>query len=84
MITKIRIVGIGEHRSGVDKNKREYSFTPVFYTRPDKYVNGLVAESANLDDETFAHCPLVIGKEYRAVTHQANFRTYVDAVLEEC
>ena len=84
MITTICIVGIGDRKAGVSKStNRSYAFTPVYYTRPDKAVNGLVAESANMDDETLANCRIEIGKEYRAVTHYANYRIYVDAILGE-
>lgn len=83
MITNITIVGIGDRKSGVSKAGRAYAFTPVHYTRKDQRVSGLVAESANIDDETLSKCRLELGKTYEAVTHYANFHTYVDAILGE-
>lgn len=83
MISLITIVGIGDRKAGVGKNGKPYAFTPVHYTRKDAYVNGLVAESANIDDQTLSKCRPEIGKTYEAVTHYANFHTYVDAILSE-
>ena len=82
MRTKVKIVGIGERRSGVSKKGRNYDFTPFHLIYPDKNTEGFAAASANVDQSILDAIPLPkINDEVEIFCHFYNGSMMIDGIL---
>ena len=84
MKTIITIVGVGERRYGVSKKSgKSYDFTPVAFTYEDPFFSptGVKAETVNVDQSALGDYKPTEGDVVTVVMHNANYRTYIDAIL---
>lgn len=81
MRSTITIVGVGERKFGVSKAGKPYDFTEVSFTYEVPGYAGVKAESANFSAAALGDYKPEVGDVVEAVMHQANYRTYIDAIL---
>ena len=82
MRKEVQIIGVGARKAGVSKKGRKYDFTEVAIAyADDAFQGGLKAETVAVDAAVIGDRKLVAGEVVELVMHQANFKTYVDAIL---
>lgn len=81
MRKEVQIVGIGARKAGVSKKGAKYDFTEVSIAYPADNFDGMKAETVAIDAAIIAGRKLAPGEVLDLVMHQANFKTYVDAIL---
>ena len=81
MRKEVQIVGIGPRKAGVSKKGVKYDFTEVAIAYPADNFDGMKAETVAVDVAIIGNHTLAAGEVLDIVIHQANFKTYVDAIL---
>lgn len=83
MRAKMKIVGLGERKSGVSqKNNKPYDFIPVSFVFPDKYTEGFKAATSNVSyDMVEAVGGLKIDAEHEMFYHTYNKAIVIDGIL---
>lgn len=82
MIANIKVIGLGQRKTGTSQKGTPYDFVPVAFVYQDKYINGYKAETVNVDGPIIdRHGGLKLNEEVEAVMHEVNRRVYVDAIL---
>lgn len=83
MRTNIKIVGIGERKSGVSaKNGKPYDFQPISFVFPDTYTKGLKAATANVSGDMLdAIGGVKLEEEKEIFFHTYNNNVVIDGIL---
>lgn len=77
----VEVMGVGPRKSGVSKKGTKYDFTEVSIAYDSDRFAGRKCEVVAIDADIIGDRKLVPGEVLDLVTHQANFKTYVDAIL---
>lgn len=76
------VYGVGERKKGVGKKSgKKYDFTEISIGYEVDGVTGLKCETVAIDAEIIGDRVIAPGDALELVMHQANFKTYVDAIL---
>lgn len=76
------IYGIGERKSGVGKKSgKKYDFTEISIGYETEGFSGVKCETVAFDANIIGDRKLAVGDAIDLVMHQANFKTYVDAIV---
>lgn len=76
------VYGIGERKRGVGKKSgKKYDFTEVSIGYETEGVTGIKCETVAIDGDIIGDRIIAPGDTIELVMHQANFKTYVDAIL---
>lgn len=81
MRKEVQIMGIGPRKAGVSKKGVKYDFTEIAIGYPADNFDGMKAETVAIDAAIIGDRKIVPGEVLDIVMHQANFKTYVDAIL---
>lgn len=83
MRAKMKIVGLGERKSGVStKNGKAYDFIPVSFVYPDKFIEGVKAATANVSwDMVEAIGGIELNQEREMFYHTYNNNIVIDGIL---
>ena len=82
MRTYVEVLGVGPRKCGIAKKTgNKYDFTEVSIAYEAPGFNGRKCETVALDGVVVGDRPLAPGEVLDVVMHQANFKTYVDAIL---
>lgn len=83
MRTIATVYGIGEHKAGIGKKTgKKYDFTEFAIAYPCPDFNGLKCETVAIDSDVIGERKIGVGDKIDLVMHQANFKTYVDAIVD--
>ena len=76
------VYGVGERKSGVGKKSgKKYDFTEVAIAYEADGFAGAKCETVAIDAAIIGDRKIAPGDTLDLVMHQANFKTYVDAIL---
>lgn len=76
------IYGVGKRKSGIGKKTgKQYDFVEVSIGYGATDFVGEKCETVAIDSALIGDRTLVIGDKIDLVMHQANFKTYVDAII---
>lgn len=76
------IYGVGERKSGVGKKTgKKYDFTEISIGYEIDGFSGMKCETVAVDANIIGERKLSVGDYIDCVMHQANFKTYVDAIV---
>lgn len=81
MRCNVRVVGIGQRRTGTGKNGRSYDFVPVSIEYMDPNFSGFKADTVNITGDMFVKADVQVNDDLDVVMHEQNFRLQVDAIL---
>lgn len=83
MKKEVTVVGVGARRTGKSKESgRSYDFVPVAITYEDPQMNGVKAETVNVQGAIFDERPIYTGELLTVFMHTQNFRTVIDGILD--
>lgn len=78
----VTVLGIGQRKSGISKKGgKKYDFTEVAIGYEVDGFAGMKCETIAFDTPMIAEKNVAVGDVLDLVFHQANFKTYVDAIL---
>lgn len=78
----VQVIGVGQRKAGVGKKSgKKYDFTEISIAYEREGVNGMTAETVAIDADVIGDRVIAPGEFLDVVMHQANFKTYVDAIL---
>lgn len=78
----VTVYGVGARKKGVGKKSgKAYDFTEVSIGYKDDGFTGDRCETVAIDADIIGDRTIVPGEVLDLVMHQANFKTYVDAIL---
>lgn len=78
----VEVIGVGPRKSGVAKKSgAKYDFTEVSIAYEDDRFQGRKCETIAIDTSLIGGQSVAPGDVLDLVFHQANFKTYVDAIL---
>lgn len=83
MRSKVKIVGVGQRRSGTSASGRSYDFTPLAFVFEDQQFTGYRAATVNVDAKSLSGYVPQVGESYDMVFHFADNRLFVDAIIEQ-
>lgn len=82
MRTYVEVMGVGKRKAGIAKKSgSKYDFTEVSIAYEADGVTGRKCETVAIDVAVMGDRTLAPGEVLDVVMHQANFKTYVDAIL---
>lgn len=82
MRKNVYVYGVGERKSGVGKKSgKKYDFTEVAIAYETDGFTGAKCETVAIDAAVIGDRKIAPGDTLDLVMHQANFKTYVDAIL---
>lgn len=82
MRKEVQVMGIGARKAGIAKKTgAKYDFTEVAIAYPADGFDGMKCETVAIDAGIIGDRKIVAGEVLDIVMHQANFKTYVDAIL---
>ena len=79
----IKIVGVGQRRTGISKTGKNYDFTPVSFCYTDSRITGYGAATCNVAQDCLGDYAPKVNDEKEAVFHQ-DFKSgtfYIDAII---
>lgn len=78
----VTVVGVGTRKSGLSKKTgAKYDFTEIAIAYPADGFTGEKCETVAFDSALIADRVIAPGDILDLVFHQANFKTYIDAIL---
>ena len=77
----VEVIGVGKRKHGLSKMGRKYDFTEYAISYEADGFTGRKAETVAIDAATLGDRVIAPGEVIDLVFHQANFKTYVDAIL---
>ena len=77
----VEVIGVGQHKNGLSKKGKKYDFTEFSIAYEENGVVGRKAETVAIDSDVIGDRVFAPGEVLDVVMHQANFKTYVDAIL---
>lgn len=77
----VEVIGVGTRKKGLSKKGNKYDFTEISIAYEADGVVGRKAETVAVDAAVLADRVVAPGEVLDIVMHQANFKTYVDAIL---
>lgn len=82
MRKNVYVYGVGERKKGVGKKSgKKYDFTEVAIAYEADGFTGAKCETVAIDADIIGDRVIAPGDTLDLVMHQANFKTYVDAIL---
>ena len=76
------VYGVGQRKAGVAKKSgKKYDFTEFAIGYGCTGFSGQKCETVAIDAEILGDRTIGVGDQIDLVMHQANFKTYVDAIL---
>lgn len=82
MIRNVQILGIGQHKSGIAKKTRKpYDFVEISIGYDSPGFTGLRCETICISSTLIGDRQFVPGDFVDIVSHQYNFKTYIDAII---
>lgn len=82
MKTTIKIVGIGERKTGVSqKTQKPYDLVNIAYTYADNRMDGCNATNQIIDGSWLDEYKLEIGREFECVMSYRNYQPYIVAII---
>lgn len=82
MRKEFTVVGVGKRKAGVGKKSgKSYDFTEISVIYADDDVVGSKAETVAIDAVVIGSRQIAVGDVLDVVYHNAQFKTYVDAIL---
>lgn len=82
MRKNVQVIGIGARKAGVAKKTgKKYDFTEIAIGYESEGFSGMKCETIAFDTAMIAEKNIAVGDVLDLVFHQANFKTYVDAIL---
>lgn len=82
MRKNVTVIGMGQRKAGVAKKTgKKYDFTEVAIGYEVDGFSGMKCETIAFDTDMIAEKNVAVGDVLDLVFHQANFKTYVDAIL---
>lgn len=82
MRKEVQVMGIGARKAGIGKKSGvKYDFTEVAIAYPEEKFDGMKCETIAIDATIIGDRKIAVGEVLDIVMHQANFKTYVDAIL---
>ena len=82
MRTYVEVMGVGVHKSGVAKKSgNKYDFTEISIAYEAPGFNGRKCDTVAFDAAVIGDRKIAPGELLDVVMHQANFKTYIDAIL---
>lgn len=77
-----KVYGVGQHKKGVSKKTGQpYDFVEVSIGYAHQMFDGMKCETVAIEAETIGDRVIAPGDDLDIVIHQANFKTYVDAII---
>ena len=78
----VEVLGVGQRKSGIAKRTgNRYDFTEISIAYDAPGFQGRKCETVALDAAVVGVRNIAPGEVLEVVMHQANFKTYVDAIL---
>lgn len=77
----VEVIGVGKRKQGLSKKGNKYDFTEVSIAYEVDHIVGRKAETVAIDGEILGDRVIAPGEVLDLVMHQANFKTYVDAIV---
>ena len=82
MRKNVIVYGVGARKAGVGKKSgKKYDFTEISIGYEADGVTGVKCETIAVDAQIIGDRTIAPGDSLDLVMHQANFKTYVDAIL---
>lgn len=82
MRKNVNVIGVGQRKAGLGKKSgKKYDFTEFGIAYEDTGFTGMKCETVAIDAEIIGDRVIAPGDTLDLVFHQANFKTYVDAIL---
>lgn len=82
MRMNVTVYGVGQRKQGLGKKSgKKYDFTEVSIGYEDSAFAGFKCETVAIDSGIIGERVIAPGDTLDIVMHQANFKTYVDAIL---
>lgn len=81
MRSLVEVIGVGQRKAGLSKKGSKYDFTEFSIAYEVDGVVGRKAETVAIDAAILGDRVIAPGEVLDMVMHQANFKTYVDAIL---
>ena len=82
MRKNVTVIGIGQRKAGISKKGgKKYDFTEIAIGYETEGFSGMKCETIAFDTAIIADKNITVGDVLDLVFHQANFKTYVDAIL---
>lgn len=82
MRTYVEVLGVGQRKCGVAKRTgNKYDFTEISVAYEATGFQGRKCETIAFDADVIGDHKIAPGEVLDVVMHQANFKTYVDAIL---
>lgn len=78
----VTVVGVGSRKAGISKKSgTKYDFTEVAISYPADGFTGEKCETVAFDSALLEGRNIAPGEILDLVFHQANFKTYIDAIV---
>lgn len=78
----VQVIGVGQRKAGLGKKSgKKYDFTEFAIGYESDGFKGMKCETVAIDAGTIGDRVIAPGDTLDLVFHQANFKTYVDAIL---
>ena len=78
----VEVLGVGQRKNGVGKKSgKKYDFTEISVAYEAPGFQGRKCETIAFDSAVVGDRNIAPGEVLDVVMHQANFKTYVDAIL---
>ena len=76
------VIGVGQRKKGISKkNGKPYDMQEIAISYDHQMFSGQKCETIAIDGNTIGDRVIAVGDSLDMVIHQANFKTYVDAIL---
>lgn len=78
----VQVIGVGQRKAGLAKKSgKKYDFTEYGIAYEADGFHGMKCETVAIDTALIGDRVIAVGEVLDMVFHQANFKTYVDAIL---
>lgn len=82
MRKNVHVIGVGQRKAGLAKKTgKKYDFTEISIGYEVDGVTGMRCETVAFDQAVIGDRVIAPGDILDLVFHQANFKTYIDAIL---
>ena len=82
MRKEVQVIGVGQRKAGLGKKSgKKYDFTEFAIAYDADGFTGQKCETVKIDADIIGGRVIAPGEVLDLVMHQANFKTYVDAIL---
>ena len=79
----VQVIGVGQRKSGLGKKTgKKYDFTEIAVAYEADGFVGMKSETLAFDADVIGNRLIAPGDQLDLVFHQANFKTYVDCIVD--